>query len=91
MINFLLNENVLSVAPICGFFTGHMLISLKNNILDPVAHKIFPEDFFGDIDDSKKLNTNINWKLFLKEFVLWIIMVGMFYFIWAKILKRSPH
>ena len=89
MINFLLNENVLAVTPICGFFTGHMLISLKNNILDPVAHKIFPENFFGDSIDSKKLI--INWKLFLKEFVLWIIMVGVFYIIWAKILKRSPH
>ena len=89
MINFLLNENVLSVAPICGFFTGHMLISLKNNILDPLAHNIFPENFFGESKDSKKII--INWRLFLKEFVLWIVMVGMFYFIWAKILKRSPH
>ena len=91
MLNFLLNENILAVAPICGLFTSHMLLSLKNNILDPATHKLFPTDFFGDSTDSNKSNANINWKLFLKEFVLWIIIMAIVYIIWAKLLKRSPH
>ena len=89
MLNFLLNENVLAVAPICGFFTGHMLMSLKNNILDPAAYKAFPKNFFGDTDDSKKVT--INWRVFIKEFVIWLIMVGIFYIVWVKLLKKSPH
>jgi large-conductance mechanosensitive channel len=89
MLNFLLNENVLSVAPICGFFTSHILISLKTNILDPLSYKLFPENFFGDSIDSKKLI--INWKMFLKDLVLWIIVMFVFYIIWVKLLKRFSH
>jgi large-conductance mechanosensitive channel len=91
MLNFLLSENILAVAPICGLFTTHMLLSLKNNILDPTAHKLFPTNFFGDCTDSSKSNANINWKIFLKEFVLWIIIMTIFYIIWAKLLKKSQH
>ena len=91
MLNFLLSENILAVAPICSLFTTQMFVSLKNNILDPAAHKLFPTDFFGDSNDSNKLNANINWKLFLKDFVLWIIVMAVFYIIWAKLLKRSPQ
>jgi len=91
MLNFLINENILGVAPICGLFTTHMFVSLKNNILDPAAHKLFPTDFFGDSTDSNKLNANIKWKLFLKDFILWMIIMATVYIIWAKLLKRSPH
>jgi large-conductance mechanosensitive channel len=96
MINFLLNENILAIAPVCGFFTTHMLLSLKNHILDPFAHKLFPADFFGELSDPNnpsvnKINANINWKLFLKDLILWIIVMFVFYIIWAKLLKRSPH
>jgi large-conductance mechanosensitive channel len=90
MLNFLLSENILAVAPICGLFTTHMFVSLKNNILDPAAHKLFPVDFFGDSNESNKLNA-INWKLFLKDFILWMIIMATVYIIWAKLLKRSPH
>jgi large-conductance mechanosensitive channel len=91
MLNFLINENILGVAPICGLFTSHMLLSLKNNILDPLGHKLFPIDFLADSNNSNKLNANINWKLFLKDFVIWIIIMATVYIIWAKLLKRSPH
>ena len=96
MLNFLINENILGVAPICGLFTSHMLLSLKSNILDPTVHKLFPEDFFGELNDPNntsgyKINANLNWRFFLKDFVLWIVVMAVFYIIWAKLLKKSPH
>jgi large-conductance mechanosensitive channel len=96
MFNFLLNENVLAVAPVCGFFTGHMLVSLKNNVLDPTTDKLIPTSYFDESGvpgaTSKPAGTApIRWKTFLKDLVVWMIIMYIFYLIWAKLLKRSPH
>ena len=87
MLSFLLAENILSVVVLGGFFTSHLLMSLKNNMLEPIACIVFPDHFF----DQGNLDKHVKWKLFLKDLVMWIIMMYIFYLIWTKILKKSPH
>jgi hypothetical protein len=49
----------------------------------------FLEYFFNDnIDYSKKI---IRWKIFVKDFIMWTIMMYIIYLIWKKVLKRTEH
>jgi hypothetical protein len=91
MINFLLNENIVTVIGVCGFFTTQLLGSLKMHVLDPASHHILPHEMFNHgegFDDSKKL---IRWKIFLKDLIMWTIMMYIIYLIWKKVLKRTEH
>ena len=87
MFKFLLGENILSVLTIGGFFTSHLLISLKNNILEPTACILLPDEFF----DKGVLDKDLKWKLFLKDLIIWAIIMYIIYLIWVKILKKSPQ
>jgi len=91
MISFLLNEKIITALGICGFFTTQLLGSLKNNVLDPASHHILPHEMFNhgeSFDYNKKI---IRWKIFVKDFIIWLILMYIIYLIWKKVLKRTEH
>ena len=95
MITFLLQEGVLTVGTISGMFTASMLTSFKNHIFDPTVEKLVPTEHlepiskFGEGINSHTppaapKNKTIKWKIFLRDFIMYIIYMLIIYFIWAQ-------
>ena len=89
MINFLLEESIISVGTVAGFFTAHLLNSLKTNIVEPIAENIIESKH---LDKRCKVNTPleeynnvyIKWQTFLRDFITWLIIITILYFVWNK-------
>ena len=96
MIDFLINEKVISVALITGIFTTSLVSSFKINILDPYFEKVFKTDIIdvnnnGKLDSIdlqysneqiKKFSKQIKSKVFLKDLILWVCVILIVYFIY---------
>jgi len=99
MIDFLTAEGIISLAGFSGIFTNNLLHSLKENLVDPLSHKMLPKYIFDDSETKsqeeftniKQLNkddTKLKWKLFLKDLIIWIILMFILYLIWKFIIKK---
>jgi large-conductance mechanosensitive channel len=71
-----------------GIFTAYMLNSCKQNIIDPVSESFFSQTNFGlDLDPNKPVNKTVKWKNFLKDFIIWVIIMILLYLLWKHIIK----
>jgi large-conductance mechanosensitive channel len=84
MITFLLGEGILTIGIISSMFTQSMLASLKQNIIDPFSHRVAEPGNTDNFTDTQ-INKNIKWKMFIKDFVVWIIVMFIIYLIWKYI------
>jgi len=102
MLTFLLEEGVISVAAVSGIFTATLLGSLKGNILDPIAENIAPSHQLDKHAQPDILNANkytkseygsnkIKWQTFLKDLIIWIIIMFILYLIWKKLISRIKN
>lgn len=89
MINFLLNENIITVMGVSGFFTTQLLASLKNNILDPMSHHLLPRRMFKRDENFDQDKEIIKWNSFLKDFIIWLILMYIIYLIWKHMKKTK--
>ena len=88
MITFLIQEGVITVGTLSGIFTAYMLNSCKQNIIDPVSESFFSQTNFGlDLETDKPVNKIVKWKQFLKDFIIWTIIMVILYLIWKYIIK----
>uniref|UniRef100_A0A6C0I9X7 Uncharacterized protein n=1 Tax=viral metagenome TaxID=1070528 RepID=A0A6C0I9X7_9ZZZZ len=88
MISFLLEEGVISVAALSGIFTTQMMSSFKSNILDPFTEKVVPSHHLDDKFSKEQFTSNISWKLFLRDFLIWLIIMVILWVIWKKIVSK---
>ena len=104
MLTFLLEEGVISVATVSGIFTATLLGSFKTNILDPFSENLVPNHTLHPETDKKeqmsnildannynifdKKNHKILWKIFLKDLIIWIIIMFILYLIWNYLVKK---
>jgi large-conductance mechanosensitive channel len=102
MIDFLLDEGILTVGTLSGVFMTGLLNSLKKNIIDPSFEIVLPShkldtdsktgfgDMFplpiGNTTSSGPVSNIIKWQTFLKDFVIWIILMSLLYLFWKKVL-----
>jgi hypothetical protein len=94
MIDFLINEKIITFALITGVFTTSFLSSIKVNLLDPYFENIFKTDIIdinnnGKLDsvdlkysneEIKKFSKQIKFKVFLKDLILWVFVILIVYF-----------
>ena len=100
MFTFLLEEGVVTVGTISGLFTTAMLVSFKNNIMEPVIENIFPNhtldvdksSFYIDFDATKNEKANeikkIKWQTFVRDFCAWIFVMTLLYLFWKFVLHK---
>ena len=103
MLTFLLEEGVLSVGTLSGIFTATLIGSFKSNILDPLSENVAPShkldlhaktSHFNDANNldannySDKKNHKILWQTFLKDLILWILIMFILYIIWKFLIKK---
>jgi large-conductance mechanosensitive channel len=101
MLSFLLEEGVLTIGAISGIFTNNLLISLKANIIDPLTENVVPNhklDRNGDgvvdekdekiLQEELKKNKQIKWQSFLRDLIVWLILMILLYLLWTKIIKK---
>ena len=102
MLTFLLEEGVISVGALSGIFTATLLGSLKSNLLDPLAEKFIPSHKLDPHDDKETMTnildannynkgqtpSKIKWQTFLKDLVLWIIIMFILYLLWNYLIKK---
>ena len=104
MISFLFEEGVLTVGTLSGIFTAGMLNSFRTNILEPLVENIVPvshlDGFGGSLENimnpavkiqeertqaQKKI---IRWQTFLKDFVMWFIVIFCLYLFWKHVITK---
>jgi large-conductance mechanosensitive channel len=94
MLTFLLEEGVLSVGALSGIFTANLLSSFKSNILDPLSENVAPShklDLHAKTSHFKEQDNKthkILWQTFLKDLILWIIIMFILYIIWKYLIKK---
>jgi large-conductance mechanosensitive channel len=84
MLGFLLSEGALTMGGMSAIFTNGLLNSLKTNIIDPAVEIIVPLDKLHDSDDPN--NKNLKWKIFIKDLIIWIIILFLLYLLWKFVL-----
>ena len=104
MISFLFEEGVLTVGTLSGIFTAGMLNSFRTNILEPLVENIVPvshlDGFGGSLENimnpavkiqeertqaQKKI---IRWQTFLKDLIMWLLIMFFLYIFWKFVLRR---
>jgi large-conductance mechanosensitive channel len=99
MFTFLLEEGVLTVGTLSGIFTAAMLVSFKNNILEPVIEKVCPhktldkESFIIDLSGEEKKKPEVDkgyikWQTFLRDFLSWCMIMFALYLFWKLFLHK---
>jgi len=101
MIDFLINEKIITVGLITGVFTTSLIASLKANIMEPIFENIFKTDVI-DVNNNGKLDSvdlqysndvikkyarQIKYKVFLKDLIIWLLIILVIYIIY-KFTKR---
>ncbi len=99
IFNFILSERFITLTVIGSIFTFSFVSSLKNDIVDPLLHIIFTEEFFGFMDivlrEGEKMpkpirQIEVKMGNFFREFVTWIILMSVL-FILAKYTRFPDH
>lgn len=99
VVNFVLSEKFISLTVLGSIFTFAFVSSLKNDIIDPLLHIIFPEEFFCFMDivlrEGEKMprpprQIEVKMGNFFREFVTWIILMSGL-FILAKYTRFPDH
>ena len=90
IINFVLSEKYINLTVLGSIFTFAFIASLKGDIVDPLLHFIFPEEFFGfmniNIREGEKIpmpprNLDIKLGNFFREMITWILVISVLYFL----------
>lgn len=58
MLQFLINEQILTIGSLSGIFTATLIGSFKSNIVEPVFEKLVPSSNLDN--DKKKINDYLN-------------------------------
>jgi len=89
MLTFLVEESIISTGALSGIFTVSLLNSFKVNILEPCVEKIAPshkfkkDNFMPMINiENKTPNKNIEWRLFIRDFIIWLVVMSIVYILW---------
>ena len=96
MLDFLINEKILTFSLITGVFTTSLIASLKINLLDPLFENMFKSDVIDvnnnrkldstdlkySTDELKKIAKEMKTKIFLKDLVLWLLIILFLYLIY---------
>jgi len=93
MISFLLEEGVITVGTLSGIFTAAMLNSFRLNIIEPVIENIFPSNQLdlNNLDDpksGKQTDKQIKWQTFLRDFLVWCLVMYLLYIFWKNVLHK---
>lgn len=99
VVSFLLSEKYISLTVLGSIFTFAFVSSLKNDIIDPLLHILFPEEFFNFMDvvlrEGEKMHkvprqVEVRMGNFFREFVTWIVLISLL-FILAKYTRFPDH
>ena len=104
MLSFLFEEGVITVGTLSGIFTAGMLNSFRVNILEPLVENIVPvsklDGFGGSLENimnpavkiaptldaaQKKI---IKWQTFLKDFIMWFVVIFILYLFWKYVITK---
>jgi large-conductance mechanosensitive channel len=93
MIDFLLQEGIITTAAFTGIFNNSLLSSFKSNILEPflenfIHHASKRSTFFSKFTSKEKHpeSHKIRWAIFFKDFVGWLFVMFLVYLFWTKII-----
>ena len=99
MLTFLIEENVLTATTLSSIFTVGMVNSLRINVIEPAFEKIIPSHKFNEKDSFNVLpvlttggsqpagappNKTIRWKIFLRDFLIWLLIMFFLFILWKK-------
>jgi len=100
MLSFLLDEGVVTVGTISGLFTTALVLSLKTNVVEPLIERICPHHTVSSfaidfnepsVAESSSEKKRIKWKLFLKYFFTWIVVMSVIYLFWKFVLIKYKN
>jgi large-conductance mechanosensitive channel len=90
LINFILSEKYINLTVLGSIFTFAFISSMKMDIVDPILHFVFPEEFFGfmniNIREGEKMvmpprNLEIRFGNFFRELTTWLLLISILYFL----------
>ena len=96
---FIRDEKLVTLTVLGSIFTFAFVSSLKNDLVDPLLHVIFPEDFFGYMDivirEGEKpqmppRQIEVRMGNFFREFITWMFLVCILYVL-GKYAKFPTH
>jgi large-conductance mechanosensitive channel len=99
VVSFILSERLCTITVLGSIFTFAFISSLKNDIIDPLLHILFPEEFFGFMDvvlrEGEKMQkvprqVEVRMGNFFREFITWIILISALYIL-AKYTRFPDH
>lgn len=99
IFNFILSERFITLTVLGSIFTFAFVSSLKGDIIDPLLHILFPEEFFGFMDvvlrEGEKMpkaprQIEVRMGNFFREFITWITLMSVL-FILAKYTRFPDH
>jgi large-conductance mechanosensitive channel len=84
MIDFLVEESVITTGILSGTFTAQLLSSFKTNIIDPVFEKTLPSHKVCEKHPSHDPNKEhvIRWRTFLRDLLIWLVLMFIIYQLW---------
>jgi large-conductance mechanosensitive channel len=92
MIDFILQEKILTIGAITGVYTSSLINSFVENITNPIFENLIPTyklDIDGDgipditvVDQSKN---KIKWQTFLKDLIIWLVVISLMFIIFNLI------
>ena len=97
MLNFLVEEGVISTGVLSGIFTVGLLTSLKNNIIEPLTEHVLPSVYFHDTPTllsisgntiTRQPNKEVKWKVFIRDFIVWFIVMCVLYLFITKVIHK---
>jgi hypothetical protein len=88
MLPFLLNNEAITVAVITGVFTTALLNSFRFNIVDQISESVAPANELHPVEGAKPTPPVIKWKLFLRDLVVWIIVMIILSSLWTNVLAQ---
>ena len=107
MIDFIVNEKIITFGLLTSIFTATLIGSFKINIIEPMFEHALPShtldvnndgkvdqlDFqilhdAGNYEKIRMKNKKIKWQTFLKDLLMWLIVIFLIYIIY-KIIKSQ--
>lgn len=89
MISFLINNEVITIAVLTGIFTTSLLNSFRFNILDQISETVAPANELHPVEGAKPPPPPvIKWKVFLRDLVVWIILMILVNVLWTNVLSQ---
>jgi len=98
MIEFILEQKILTIGAITGVYTSSLINSFVENISNPIFENLIPTyklDIDGDgitditvVDQSKN---KIKWQTFLKDLIIWLVVISLMFIIFNLINSEKKN